>query len=308
MPAGHFRGGPPAHQRRTTRAALSQEVLPAYARLADFLERDYLPAARTTVGLERPAGRRGLVPLAHPRRDHHGHAARADPRAGPRARWRASAPRCSRVKEQVGFQGDLDAFFKLPRGRSAVLFHQRAGAARRVPRREAPHRRAAAEAVRGFPEGRLRDPSRSSRSARRPPRAARTRRRRPTASGPGIFYINTYNLKAQPRFGLETLSLHEAAPGHHFQIAIQQELTGPAALPPLQRLRVVRGRLGAVRGVHRQGARRVHRSVPVVRPARGRNAARHAAGGGHRACIPRAGRASRRSSTCSTIRRWPRAT
>ncbi|WP_210330310.1 DUF885 family protein [Aliikangiella sp. G2MR2-5] len=40
---------------------------------------------------------------------------------------------------------------------------------------------------------------------------------------PGIFYINSYNLKAQPRFLVETLSLHEAAPGHHFQIAIQQE-------------------------------------------------------------------------------------
>ena len=50
----------------------------------------------------------------------------------------------------------------------------------------------------------------------------------PSADGtrPGIFYINTHNLNAQPRFGLETLSLHEAAPGHHFQIAIQQELTG----------------------------------------------------------------------------------
>ena len=49
----------------------------------------------------------------------------------------------------------------------------------------------------------------------------------PSADGkrPGIFYINTHNLKAQPRFGLETLSLHEASPGHHFQISIQQELT-----------------------------------------------------------------------------------
>jgi uncharacterized protein (DUF885 family) len=48
----------------------------------------------------------------------------------------------------------------------------------------------------------------------------------PSADGsrPGIFYVNTFNLKAQPKFGLETLSLHEAAPGHHFQIAIQQEL------------------------------------------------------------------------------------
>ncbi|GLP96922.1 DUF885 domain-containing protein [Paraferrimonas sedimenticola] len=45
-------------------------------------------------------------------------------------------------------------------------------------------------------------------------------------SRPGIFYINTYNLKAQPKWGMTTLSLHEAAPGHHFQIAIKQELTG----------------------------------------------------------------------------------
>jgi uncharacterized protein (DUF885 family) len=36
--------------------------------------------------------------------------------------------------------------------------------------------------------------------------------------------VNTFNLKAQPKYGMETLSLHEAAPGHHFQIAIQQEL------------------------------------------------------------------------------------
>jgi uncharacterized protein (DUF885 family) len=47
-----------------------------------------------------------------------------------------------------------------------------------------------------------------------------------TADGsrPGVFYINTFNLRAQPRWGMETLSLHEAAPGHHFQISIQQEM------------------------------------------------------------------------------------
>jgi uncharacterized protein (DUF885 family) len=43
---------------------------------------------------------------------------------------------------------------------------------------------------------------------------------------PGIFYVNTYNLKAQPIYGMETLFLHEAIPGHHFQSAIQTELTG----------------------------------------------------------------------------------
>ncbi len=43
-------------------------------------------------------------------------------------------------------------------------------------------------------------------------------------SRPGIFYVNAYDLKARPRWALEALSLHEAAPGHHFQISLQREL------------------------------------------------------------------------------------
>lgn len=46
----------------------------------------------------------------------------------------------------------------------------------------------------------------------------------PDGSRPGVFYVNTFNLKGQPKFGMETLSIHEAAPGHHFQISIQQEI------------------------------------------------------------------------------------
>jgi hypothetical protein len=48
----------------------------------------------------------------------------------------------------------------------------------------------------------------------------------PDGTRPGIFYVNTNDLKAQPIFGMETLSLHEASPGHHFQVSIAQELTG----------------------------------------------------------------------------------
>lgn len=47
----------------------------------------------------------------------------------------------------------------------------------------------------------------------------------PSADGtrPGVFYVNTFDLKAAPIFGMETLSLHEASPGHHFQLSISQE-------------------------------------------------------------------------------------
>ena len=42
-------------------------------------------------------------------------------------------------------------------------------------------------------------------------------------SRPGIFYANTYDLKARPMWAMEALSLHEANPGHHFQISLQRE-------------------------------------------------------------------------------------
>ncbi len=40
----------------------------------------------------------------------------------------------------------------------------------------------------------------------------------------GFFYLNTYNLPQRPKFEMEALALHEAVPGHHLQIALQQEL------------------------------------------------------------------------------------
>lgn len=41
---------------------------------------------------------------------------------------------------------------------------------------------------------------------------------------PGYYWVNTYNLKSRAFYTLEALSLHEAVPGHHLQIALNQEL------------------------------------------------------------------------------------
>lgn len=54
----------------------------------------------------------------------------------------------------------------------------------------------------------------------------------PDGSRPGIFYFNTYDLPSRTTPGMETLYLHEGAPGHHFQISLAQE---NESLPPFQR-------------------------------------------------------------------------
>jgi uncharacterized protein (DUF885 family) len=54
----------------------------------------------------------------------------------------------------------------------------------------------------------------------------------PDGSRAGVFFYNAYDLPSRYTWGMETLFLHEGAPGHHFQISIAQENT---ALPAFMR-------------------------------------------------------------------------
>ncbi len=54
----------------------------------------------------------------------------------------------------------------------------------------------------------------------------------PDGSRPGIFYFNSYDLPSRTTPGMETLFLHEAVPGHHFQVSLAQE---NEALPSFMR-------------------------------------------------------------------------
>ena len=203
--------------------AIKAEINPAYQRLHDFIRDEYLPHARTSVAWsDMPDGAKWYAFLARhrPRPT----CAREIHQLGLRevARIRGEM---EQVRNQVGFKGDLAAFFKYLQDDPRFYYSDEAGLIQgyqelkknidaRLPRMFVDFPKADYE-VRAV------EPFRAAASAGgfyQPPSA--------DGSRPGIFYVNTYNLKAQPKFGMETLSLHEAAPGHHFQVAIQQELEG----------------------------------------------------------------------------------
>ena len=204
------------------RDAITKEINPAYQRLHDFIRDEYLKGARTQVGWSSvPNGRAWYAYLAR-------NSTTTD--LTPDAIHELGLKEVARirgemeqVKAQVGFKGDLAAFFKFLQ--DDPRFYYDSGPALIQGFRDLKKNIDAKlpKLFKDFPkanyEVREVEPFRAQSAAGgfyQPPSA--------DGSRPGIFYVNTYNLKAQPKFGMETLSLHEAAPGHHFQIAIQQEL------------------------------------------------------------------------------------
>jgi uncharacterized protein (DUF885 family) len=47
----------------------------------------------------------------------------------------------------------------------------------------------------------------------------------PDGTRPGVFYVNTWDLPSRPTYLMQAIYLHEAVPGHHFQVSLAQEMT-----------------------------------------------------------------------------------
>jgi len=215
---------PPADQQRLQRqytATVADRLLPALTRMRNFLRDVYLPRARQTVGLSALKGGEAYyhalveqhTTTNMPPRDIH--------RLGLDEVERITGG-MNRVRERVGFVGPLPAFFQYLRRStefrpaSAEALHQGYVAIGNRVAQALPRLFSAMPAtrldIRPMP-------------ADQAPTEAAARYMSGTADGkrPGVFYFNTYDLPTRSTYGMETLYLHEAVPGHHFQISLVQE-------------------------------------------------------------------------------------
>ncbi len=226
-------GVPAADQARLTAAytgALTQQLLPAYRRLRDFLAVEYLPATRTSIAatalpngvawyawLVRQETTTSLTPDEI-------HQIGLDEVKRIRAEM-------ERVKTRVNFTGEMAAFFAWLRTDPQFRFEspeqllETYGAFKEQVTAGLPSLFAA------FPrsdfEIRAVEPYREQVSA-----AAAYFPGTPDGQRPGLFYVNTYDLASRPNYMAASIFLHEAIPGHHFQVSLQQEI---GALPRFRR-------------------------------------------------------------------------
>ena len=204
------------------RAAVAEVVLPALARFEAFFNNEYLPASAESVATgDLPDGRAFYDHLARrytttPMSADEIHAIGVAEVARIRGEMEA-------LRKEVGFKGDLAAFFEYLRT-DPRFFHTDPQAL--LAEYRAISRRMDPELVKVFgklprtPYGVIPIPDAIA------PDTTTAYYQRPSADGlrAGYYYVNLYKPESRPRWEMLALSLHEAVPGHHLQIALAQEM------------------------------------------------------------------------------------
>ena len=206
------------------------QLMPAYRELRTFINDVYLPATRTTSGLD--ALPNGAAWYAYNARS------TTTTNLTPAQIHQIGLDEGARihgligkVMQQVGFKGSMKEFFKFMQTDPRFSFKDE-------PALLAYYRGLEAKINEKIPEQFSLTPKAPFEirpvEAFRAQSAAGGSYQRPSQDGtrPGIFYVNTYDLPTRKTWDAEDLYLHEAIPGHHFQLALQQELTN---LPKFRR-------------------------------------------------------------------------
>jgi uncharacterized protein (DUF885 family) len=228
MPAG-FDAGTRARFEQAYRRTIERRVLPGYAGLRDYLQKDYLPRATEAPGLW--AMKDGLAIYADELRQHTTTTQSADAiHATGLAEVERIRAGMESVRREVGYDGDLAAFFEYVRTDPKFYYTKPEDLIARFEEIES-------RIWAGIPK-----------LFARQPRAPFTVRALPSIGGqrgtgyyrpgppdgvtPGVLWFNMAMLNTRPIPTLETLALHEGIPGHHFQITLVLE---DASLPAILR-------------------------------------------------------------------------
>ena len=212
-------------------AAFDGGVREAFARMHEFLVKEYIPAARESVAQsDLPDGeawyawhvREETSTNLTPREIH-------DIGLREVARIRAEMVR---VKEESGFEGTMEEFFTFLRTDPQFFFTEKEDlleATRAIMKRADPELMALFGRLPRSTYGVKAIPEYSEKSQT----TAYYQRSSLKAGRPGYYFVNTYALHTRPKWEMEALSLHEAVPGHHLQIALAEEIEG---LPEFRRM------------------------------------------------------------------------
>jgi uncharacterized protein (DUF885 family) len=211
--------------------AIGEVVTPAWKRFNAFYEKEYLPACRETIAAEAYPDGAAFYALRVR------HMTTTDLTAlqiheiglTEVARIRAEM---EKIRAQVKFKGDLQAFFKHLRSDKQFYFKtgdELLAAYRVLAKRIDPQLVKLFGRIPRTPYGVEPVPALEA------PNQTTAYYRSPSQDGSraGYFYANLYKPETRPKWEMAALTVHEAVPGHHFQIALAQEL---GDLPKFRRL------------------------------------------------------------------------
>ena len=198
-----------------------QKIIPVHKRLADFVEHEYLPACRETAGIsEIPNGREYYQVLIR-------YYTTTDMTAdevfalGQQEVDRITTE-MEAIKEQVGFEGDLHAFFEHLRNKRELMPYTKAEDV--VAHFNEIHERMKPNLEKLF-DKKPKTPFevRRTEAFREVSASAEYNPGSMDGTRPGVFYVPVPDAASYNILSDEDLFLHEAIPGHHYQISLQQE-------------------------------------------------------------------------------------
>ena len=204
-------------------AKLNDKIIPAYKSLYDFLKTDYLSAGRESSGIDDTPY--GTAYYNHMIKLFTTTNMTADEihKLGLSEVARISAE-MEKVKEQVGFEGDLKAFFDFVRNNKELMPFTEPQQV--IDNFNAIHETMKPQIEKLF-DVKPKTPFevRRTEAFREASASAEYNQGSLDATRPGIFYVPIPDVTTYNTFSDEALFLHEAIPGHHYQISLQQEDT-----------------------------------------------------------------------------------